>query len=385
MNLGEILEYRFWDNEIQVWLIGFAIAAGLLCLFFVVKRFIGRLFRRSADRTEALFPRIIADALAKSGAFFFVLIAIDIGSKYLQLPASVRGVLDQILVIVIILQIARWANHLVGIGLEYYRKAHPSADEQVLRIPVRVVAFVLRVVVWLTALALCLETVGFDVTALVTGLGISGIVIALAAQNIVADLFATLMIVVDRPFVVGDMIGVDTMTGQVERIGLKTTRLRSTDGEQLLIGNQDLLKSRLRNFRQLVERRALFRIGVVYGTDAGKLEKIPVLVRKIVEATPQTRFDRAHFAAFAESALEFEISFYVTSEEMAVYMDARQVINLGICRAFEKAGIEFAFPTRTLQLAEPAALAAAKKARAGKAKPGVRGAAKPGLSRRKTE
>ena len=204
--------------------------------------------------------------------------------------------------------------------------------------------------VWCIGVLVALDNLGIDVTALITGLGIGGVAIALATQNILGDLFASLSIMLDKPFVVGDFIRSGDHLGTVERIGLKTTRLRSLTGEQLIFSNNDLLQSRLRNYKRMAERRVLFRIGVTYQTPAGQLEAIPMMVRGIIESVGTVRVDRAHFAAFGDSSYDFEFVYYVLSPDYNVYMDVQQAINLTIVRAFERERIEFAYPTRTLFL-----------------------------------
>jgi len=201
---------------------------------------------------------------------------------------------------------------------------------------------------WSVVLLLALDNLGMDVTALVAGLGVGGIAVALAAQNILADLFASISIVLDKPFVLGDFVVLDGFAGSVEHVGLKTTRVRSLTGEQLIFSNTDLLGSRLRNYGRMRERRIVFSVGVTYGTSREKLDKIPGILREAVESVPKARFDRAHFKAFGPSSLDFEIVYWVTLPDYAVYMDSQQAINLRIFDRFAAEGIEFAYPTQTL-------------------------------------
>jgi len=199
-------------------------------------------------------------------------------------------------------------------------------------------------------LLLALDNMGVDITALIAGLGIGGIAVALALQNVLGDLFASLSIVLDKPFVIGDFIIVDDLLGTVERIGLKTTRVRSLYGEQLVFSNSDLLNSRIRNYKRMFERRILFSIGVTYQTPHEKLATIPGIIREVIESQEQVRFDRAHFKEYGDSALKFEIVYYVLVPDYNTHMDIQQAINLAIVRRFEEEKIEFAFPTQTLYL-----------------------------------
>jgi small-conductance mechanosensitive channel len=212
------------------------------------------------------------------------------------------------------------------------------------------VAFLARLVIWSAVVLLTIDNLGYDVTALVAGLGIGGIAVALALQNVLGDLFASLSIILDKPFVVGDFIIVGDMLGVVEKIGLKTTRVKSLSGEQIVFSNGDLLSSRVRNYKKMQERRVAFKFGVLYSTPVDELEKIPGYVKEIIEGLDQTRFDRAHFQAFGASSLDFEIVYYVLGADYNLYMDIQQTINLGIARKLQERGVGFAFPTRTVHL-----------------------------------
>ena len=205
---------------------------------------------------------------------------------------------------------------------------------------------------------LILNNLGFDVTALIAGLGIGGVAIALAAQNILGDLFASLAIVLDRPFVVGDFIVFGDYLGTVERVGIKTTRIRSLSGEELVCSNTDLLATRIRNYKRMAERRVVFSIGVTYDTTAEQLARLPGLLREIVEAQPAVRFDRAHFQKYGDFALIFEIVYWMLDPDFNRFMDTQQAINLAIYRQAQAEGIAFAFPTQTIHLERSAPAAA---------------------------
>ncbi|MGE3526922.1 MAG: mechanosensitive ion channel family protein, partial [Gemmatimonadales bacterium] len=180
------------------------------------------------------------------------------------------------------------------------------------------------------------------------GLGVGGVAVALALQKILGDLFASLAIVLDKPFVLGDFIIVDDYLGSIENIGLKTTRVRSLSGEQLVFSNSDLLGSRIRNYGRMFERRVVFSIGVIYQTTKEQLQAIPGIIRTAIEAQDKTRFDRSHFQKYGDFSLDFETVYYVKSPDYNIYMDIQQAINLQIFEEFGKRGIEFAYPTQTL-------------------------------------
>jgi len=207
-----------------------------------------------------------------------------------------------------------------------------------------------EVVIWSIALILFLDNIGIQITSLVTGLGVGGVALAFAAQSILVDLFCSFTIFFDKPFEIGDFIIIGDQMGTVEYIGLKTTRLRALSGEQLILANSDLTKSRIRNYKSMEERRILFNIGVTYDTELDKLKEIPGLIKNIINNIKQTRFGRAHFYAYSASGLDYEIVYFVLSSDYDTYMDINQEIFFRIKEEFEKRGINLAFPTQTLQL-----------------------------------
>lgn len=225
--------------------------------------------------------------------------------------------------------------------------------------------WLILLVAYTLILLLALQNTGVNVTSLIAGLGIGGIAVALAMQNILGDLFASLTIALDKPFVIGDFIVVGSEMGTVEYVGLKTTRVRSLSGEQLVFGNADLLSSRVRNYKRMSERRVVFGFGVVYATPPETLEAINAIVRRAVEAQSNVRFDRCHFHRFGASSLDFEAVYFINSPDYNTHMDAQQAVHLSIARAFRDQSIEFAFPTQTLYLSDNSAAAARAKERAG--------------------
>ena len=214
--------------------------------------------------------------------------------------------------------------------------------------------WLILLVAYALVLLLALQNSGVDVTSLIAGLGIGGIAVALALQNILGDLFASLTIALDKPFVVGDFIVVGSEMGTVEHVGLKTTRVRSLSGEQLVFGNADLLASRIRNYKRMSERRVGLGFGVVYETQPATLEIINTLVRCAIEIQANVRFDRCHFCRFGASSLDYEAVYYINSPDYNAHMDTQQAVLLAIARAFRNDGITFAFPTQTLYIARPA-------------------------------
>lgn len=254
----------------------------------------------------------------------------------------------------LVLQAGLWASGMARDWVERRSAARAGVEGDAI-MALALLGFAVRVGIWTVVVLFILDQLGFNITALVAGLGIGGVAIALAVQNILGDLFASLSIVLDRPFVVGDFIVVDDLLGTVERVGIKTTRLRSLGGEMLVFSNSDLLKSRIRNFKQMSQRRVLFTVGVTYETPAEQVRAITGMLREAIEAQRRTRFDRAHFKEYGDSALVFEAVYYVLDADYNFYMDTQEAINLAILARFAGEGIDFAYPTRTLRIVAPAA------------------------------
>lgn len=347
------------DNAPTNWLIAVVAIAASFAVLLLLRWGL----RRAFENPKRLWGRqVTLGRLARqTHTWVLAVFAIYIGLTYLTVPALIDNLSRVAVIVAFFAQLAIWASELVAIALE--RRAERLRQTNKLSSAMALVQTLARFVIWSIALLLVLNNIGVNVTALVAGLGIGGIAIGLAAQSIVADLFSSLSIVFDRPFEEGDFIilGPDHL-GTVERIGLKTTRIRSLSGEQLVCSNSDLLAARIRNYKRMYERRIVFRIGVTYQTPHSKLTEIPGMIRAAIEAEPDTRVDRCHFASYGDFALVFETVYFVLGPDYNLYMDRQQAINLAIHRAFEDAGIDFAYPTQTVYV-EPTETAPAASAR----------------------
>lgn len=343
-----------FGNSPQDWAAAFTIALGIFITARIVLRFGRRQIEKVAPAEEAeSWQGLVAEALLRIHRLFLLVLAVYAGSLLLKLPASVGQVIDKVFFIAMLLQLGFLGSHALRSAFDRYRRKRIEQNAEAVT-ALSSVAFLLRVLLWIIILLVALDNFGADVTALIAGLGVGGIAIALAVQNILGDLFASFSIVLDKPFVIGDFIIVGDYLGTVEYVGLKTTRLRSLSGEQLVFSNTDLLGSRIRNYKRMFERRVVFSFGVVYETRHGQLERIPQIVRKIIEPMAGVRFDRAHFKEYGTYALNFEVVYYVLSPDYNIYMDIQQDINLSIYRDFQKENISFAYPTQTLVVKENA-------------------------------
>jgi small-conductance mechanosensitive channel len=272
----------------------------------------------------------------------------------IELPPGPAALMSKAVGIIVLIQIGMLGSEAIGFWLNRYRTRKIESDAGAVT-TFAAVAFIGRILLWGVVLLVALANMGVDVTALVAGLGVSGIAVALAVQNVLGDLFASFSIVLDKPFVIGDFIIVGEYMGTVENVGLKTTRIRSLSGEQLIFSNTDLLQSRIRNYKRMYERRVVFSIGIVYQTPYQKVEHIPEMIREIVEGCDQVRFDRAHFRNYGASSLNFEVVYWILNPDYNVYMDTQQTINLQIYKRFQEEGIEFAYPTQTVYLRQESA------------------------------
>ena len=341
-----LLDQQLLGLAIIDWLELLGITALVTLGLGIVRRvFFGR-FSALADRTKNRVDDVVAELLHGMRTWFLVVIAFYLAVEFIASDAPALPWLKRVIFLGFILQVGLWGTDLIRMVMGWYVEARQNEASQVTA--AKAMSLVARLVLWSLVLLSLLDNFGVDVTALVAGLGIGGIAIALAVQNVLVDLLAYVSIVADQPFVYGDFLVVGEYSGTVEHIGIKTTRIRSLSGEQIVFSNNDLLGSRVRNFKRMNERRALFSVGVVYDTPHETLKELPSLFQQAVEAQENVRFDRAHLKAFGDFSINFEIVYYMLVPDYAVYMDTQQAINLAIHRAFTVKGIEFAFPTQTL-------------------------------------
>jgi len=338
------LETTYLGNSLKDWLVAVGGSAGLFIALIMVRRMaVGRL-SRLAVATKRDLDNLVLAALQRTHAAFLLVIAAAIGARYLQLPDSIASGINVAFVLAIVLQIGIWANNAFSFWLSKTIEARMQQDASTVT-TITALGFVGKVALWSVVALLVLDNLGINITAIVAGLGIGGIALALATQRVLGDVLASLSIVLDKPFALGDFIVVQGDMGTVEHIGLKTTRIRSLSGEQIVVSNSDLLESRIQNFKRMEERRVVFGIGVTHDTTYDQLSRINAMVKSIVESQPSVRFDRAHFKQYSLSALEFEVVYYVLSADFNTHMDIQHAINLELYRQFEETGIRFAGAT----------------------------------------
>ncbi|GAB3368249.1 mechanosensitive ion channel family protein [Massilia agri] len=345
------MQYTLWNNDLLAWSIAAGIAIATCILLYAVRKVLVRRISAFAAHTATWLDDLAGRVLAATHPLFMLAIGIYAGSHWLALPAKTVALLPHLAVTALLLQMARWGDVAVHGWLHHYRIRRGEQDAASTT-STAALGFVTRVLLWTVIALMILDNFGVNITTLVASLGIGGIAVALAMQNILGDLFSSLSIVLDKPFVVGDFITVDDFSGTVEYVGLKTTRIRGLGGEQIVFSNSDLLQSRIRNYKRMQTRRIVFGIGVVYEISKQQLLAIPGILREAVEAQPQVKFDRAHFKSYGASSLDFEVVYIVQTPDFGVYMDVQQAINVALFERFEQEGIGFAYPTQTVRLAD---------------------------------
>lgn len=348
MTPSTFLGLTWYGNTVRAWLIALGVLIAGMAVLLTARRILTHRLSALASRTSTDLDDFAVDLLRHTHPLFLFLLVLGAALYTLHLP-GLKTPIGLVVQAAFILQLAVWGNELIVFWVRRVGRAQAGAGGQT---TFTAMTFVGRLVLWTLILILLLENFGLRVTTLVTGLGVSGIAVALAAQSVLGDLFAAMSIYLDKPFLIGDFIIFDDYMGSVEYVGLRSTRIKSLSGEQIIISNSDLLKTRIRNYKRMAERRVVFQIGVVENLPYDTVARIPGMIREAVQAQPNTRLDRTHFKEYGESSLNFETVYYVLSADYNVYMDIQQAINLALFRRFAEEGIGFAYPTRTVIMSD---------------------------------
>ena len=346
-----VVQELFRSNSLTDWLIAGIVAVAVWSALWIVRRLVASRYEKYAAAQNRMPIRLLAYLVGNTKQFFLLAIALDAAQTGLTLPDKIQHIISAVVLILILLQIGFWAGRAVHFYVQM-KELERGAD-QVFAGSLDIINFVARMLIWSLLILVALDNFGVNITALLAGLGVGGVAVALALQNILGDLFASLSIALDKPFVVGDRLVIDTYIGNVEHIGIKTTRLRSETGEQIILSNADILKSRVRNFGRAQEQRALATIRVTYETPTDKLQAIPKLLESIVREQANVRFDRCHLKALGDSALHFELSYFVQQPSLNPLLDLQQAVNFRIIDEFRRLGVEFDYPTQRVILAQP--------------------------------
>lgn len=348
LQIQEFLSREFLGNSVSRYLATAAIfAAGILVLRLVIQRVVQRV-KKLAEQTSTTIDDFLAEVL-ESVALPLLYCFLAYGAlKSLALPVPADKALNYAGLAAGVYFLVKFLIALTAYGFTVYLRTRGS--DSTLKKSLQGILTVVKFVIWGGAVIFLLDNMGFKVSAVLAGLGIGGVAVALAAQAVLKDLFSYFCILFDRPFVVGDFIIVGDYLGTIEHIGIKTTRIRSLSGEMLIFSNSDLTDSRVRNYKLMERRRVLFRLKVVYQTPLERVKEIPVMLAKIIKGVEGTVFDRAHFLSFGDFSLDFEVVYYVIGGDYNKYMDIQQQINFAVMREFAEKKIEFAYPSQTVFL-----------------------------------
>jgi len=342
--MKEILNYNLWGNSVSDYLT----AIGILIVSVIIIRFIKKFVIKRIESTGTegvLGTKFIVKITSRFIIPLFYLLALYFAFGFIEVPASAGKVLKVIYLVITVWIVIKFARSVIEFVINKY--AEETGKEDTVRKFRPLIAFI-SFTFYIIGILFILDNLGFQISTVIAGLGIGGIAIALAAQAILGDLFSYFVIYFDKPFELGDFIRVDDKAGLIEKIGIKSTKIRSLSGELLIMSNSNLTNSRVHNFKQMFRRRVVFTFGVVYQTKPEQLEEIPKIVKQIIDEYPNATFDRSHFFRYGDFSLDFETVFFVETNEYVKYMDIQQDINLKIYKEFEKRGIQFAYPTRTV-------------------------------------
>ena len=345
-----VLDLAYFGNPLSDWLL--AAVAFLVCFFVLpaIRLFVVARSRKLVGREAPSWITLVLLLITRTRRLFLVVVAFYVAERFLDLPERVEDVSTALIVLTFWIQAALWGIAAVEFALKQRQDRMIAAGELKQSGSMSVLLFVARAAIFALAALLALDNLGVNITALVAGLGIGGIAIALAVQTVLGDLLASLSITLDKPFRVGDLLRLDDIEGVVEFIGVRSTRLRSVTGEQIIIANADLLRNRLRNLGRMPERRTLFQLGIAHETSPEKLSMVSEVVRRAVESVQGTRFEYCAMRGFGESSLNFEVVYFVPDWDQARlrFITINDAVNRAIHAAFVAEGIVFAYPTRSV-------------------------------------
>ncbi|MGA9027904.1 MAG: mechanosensitive ion channel family protein [Steroidobacteraceae bacterium] len=333
-------------NSIADWIVAGVVAFAVWSGLWIVRRKVAARYKRYSGSGNPTPVRLLAYLIGNTKQVFFLGIVLFAVQESLNLAPRVHRVSSNIVLLLLLLQLGVWAARSLHFYLEL-KESGQAADRNFAG-SLDIINFVGRILIWSVLVLVALDNFGVNITALLAGLGVGGVAVALALQNVLGDLFASLSIALDKPFVIGDSLVIDSFAGKVEHIGIKTTRLRSENGEQIILSNADLIKSRVRNYGRAEETRALATVRVAYDTPPEKLAAIPATLERIVRAQPEARFERCWLKSLGESDLQYELSFFVRNPAAHPLPDLQHAVHMRIIEEFRMAGIQFAHPTRRL-------------------------------------
>ena len=351
--MKDFLEQIWWGNTVRMYAIVLAEIIGVWIIYRLLKKYIVASFKKITSRTKSEIDDAIV-AAAEKFILPYLYLAINYGIiDQLNFSVHAEHVLKVVIAVITAYYFVRFVNHVIHLSVLLYMQRKQEPPERITHLSG--ILIVVKALIWIVGILMLIENLGYNITTIITGLGIGGIAIALAAQNILTDLFSYFVIFFDKPFEIGDAISVNNITGTVERIGIKTSHIRSVSGEQLIMPNTELVKSTIKNIKRLERRGVTFKLNVRYDTSEQKLKMLPDLIKEIINKQQHARFDRCHLVAFGDFSLSFEVLYFIDNSDYKIYLEIQQNIYFEIMNAFSQQGIDFAFPGQTFILQHPPA------------------------------
>ena len=350
MDYQKLTSFELWGNNGENYFKALVILAVLTAAFKIFQVIILKRLSQISKKTPTDIDDLLISLVKDVKPPFYFFISLYVSLKFLELAAIVEKIINAVFIIVIAYQVILILQRTVDYAAEKIINRTKGKNREKDKEVIGLISKIFKISLWAVGVLLVLSNLGVNVTSVVAGLGIGGIAIALAVQNILGDVFASFSIFIDKPFEIGDYIVAGKESGTVQKIGIKTTRLKTLQGEELVVPNKDLTDARIQNFKRMEKRRVVFTLGVVYGTSAEKLEKIPTIVKEIISGIDSAVFSRAHFSRYGDFSLDYEVVYFVDSPKYEEYMDIQQEVNLAIYKKFAEEEIEFAYPTQTVFL-----------------------------------
>jgi small-conductance mechanosensitive channel len=343
---------KIWEgNSVQEYAIVLGQMIIVWILFRLFRKFILSVFKRTASKSESEADDAIVVA-AEKFVIPYIYFLINYGIiQQLNFTEHADHILKVAMAVITAYFFIRFVNHSIYLWVLLYMQRKDEPKERVNHLSG--ILIVIKVLVWISGILILFENLGYNITTIITGLGIGGIAIALAAQNILTDVFSYFVIFFDKPFEIGDVISVNNITGTVEHIGIKTSHIRSVSGEQLIMPNTELVKSTIKNIKRLERRGVSFKLNLRYDTSEEKLKAIPQMIEQIVNKQEHAALERCHLIALGDFSVVFETLYFIDSSDYKLYLDIQQKIFVEIMDAFIKKGIDFAFPGQTFILQHP--------------------------------
>jgi small-conductance mechanosensitive channel len=347
--IHDLLNIKIAGNSLQEWVLALVVFAITFTVLPLLKRYLLRLTRKPSHTQEFGAVELLLRLIPRTSYLFIAVLALNAAERFLDFPHRIEEILKVLVLIGIWFQVGLWSMTTVDFWLERQQRARGERDAAFVN-SLGIVNFTARVLIWSLAILLVLDNLGVNITTLVAGLGVGGIAVALAVQTMLGDLLASLSIALDKPFSVGDALTIDNINGTVEQIGVRTTRLRSVDGEQIIMSNADLIKSRVRNFGRMGERRGIITLALSYDMPIEKLRRVSAIVEAAIKAQQKVRFERCYFKEIGSSAFNFEASFFITDGVFNTLVAAQQDINFRIVEGFAREDIELSAPLQAVHL-----------------------------------